>query len=208
MLRMFKRRYIYSLLALFSLLICAHANATLTQKQQAFINFILPIAKQENKTISDDRAHLQKLFQMYVHHELFSQQQQSWCRHLAKQYRLKSFNTNNKSNWNTLLTRVDIIPTSLTLAQAANESAWGQSRFARQGNNYFGIICHRPGCGIVPRRRNAGAKFEVTRYSSARKSVQNYLHTLNTNPQYQLLRTQLNPRIENPELQFQEVIMM
>ena len=102
---------------------------------------------------------------------------------------LNSFNLNNNVSWHNLLTRVDIIPTSLTLAQAANESAWGQSRFARQGNNYFGIICHRPGCGIVPKRRIPGARFEVTRYPSTQHSVANYLHTLNTNPSYKFLRS-------------------
>ena len=57
-----------------------------------------------------------------------------------------------------LLQRVDVVPVSLVVAQAANESAWGKSRFAREGNNLFGIWCYTEGCGIVPKLRKDEAK--------------------------------------------------
>ncbi|AWT59272.1 MAG: hypothetical protein DF168_00453 [Candidatus Moanabacter tarae] len=63
-----------------------------------------------------------------------------------------------------LLTRVDIIPPSLTLAQAANESGSGVSRFAVIGNNLFGFWCHAPGCGIISDNRDVGATHEVKKY--------------------------------------------
>lgn len=52
-----------------------------------------------------------------------------------------------------MLLRVDVLPKALVLTQAANESAWGTSRFAVQANNYFGQWCYRTGCGLVPRER-------------------------------------------------------
>jgi Bax protein len=87
-----------------------------------------------------------------------------------------------------ILDRVDEIPTALVLIQAANESAWGNSRFARQANNYFGQWRFTKGCGLVPLRRNAGAKHEVQYFTSAELSVRAYIHNLNTSPSYKMLR--------------------
>ena len=87
----------------------------------------------------------------------------------------------------TLLLKLDIIPPSLALAQAALESGWGTSRFAREGNNLFGMWCYEPGCGIVPRRRPAGATYEVTRYRSPRESFNAYINNLNSNIAYESL---------------------
>lgn len=87
-----------------------------------------------------------------------------------------------------LLDRVQHIPTSLVLAQAANESAWGTSRFARKGNNLFGQWCFSKGCGIVPNQRNDGAAHEVAKFDAPLDSVRSYMRNLNSHPTYQLLR--------------------
>ncbi|MEX0326110.1 MAG: glucosaminidase domain-containing protein [Puniceicoccaceae bacterium] len=84
--------------------------------------------------------------------------------------------------------RLDIIPASLALAQAALESGWGTSRFAQQGNNLFGMWCYEPGCGIVPRKRPAGATYEVASYYSPRESFLAYINNLNSNSAYASLR--------------------
>jgi len=76
----------------------------------------------------------------------------------------------------------------LALAQAANESAWGTSRFAQDGNNLFGQWCYTNGCGLVPSRRREGATHEVRRFDNIRDSVESYIHNLNTFPSYQMLR--------------------
>jgi Bax protein len=81
-----------------------------------------------------------------------------------------------------------VIPPSLVLAQAANESAWGTSRFARRGNNLFGQWCFSQGCGLVPRGRVEGASHEVASFSSPYRSVRSYIQNLNRHPTYQLLR--------------------
>jgi Bax protein len=88
----------------------------------------------------------------------------------------------------TLLRRIDIIPASLALAQGAIESAWGTSRFAQEGNNYFGQWCFTPGCGMVPARRPAGAKYEVERFPSVEEAVRRYMLNLNSHPRYRYMR--------------------
>jgi Bax protein len=87
-----------------------------------------------------------------------------------------------------LLQRVDVVPVSLVVAQAANESAWGKSRFAREGNNLFGIWCYTEGCGIVPKLRKDEAKHEVRRYDSFKDSVVDYMKNINRHRAYQKLR--------------------
>ena len=80
------------------------------------------------------------------------------------------------------------MPEWLALMQAANESAWGTSRFAREGNNFFGQWCFRKGCGIVPSRRAKGATHEVAAFKSPAESVRAYMHNLNTGKAYRYLR--------------------
>ena len=92
------------------------------------------------------------------------------------------------AEWETLLRRVDVVPPSLALAQAANESAWGTSRFARDGNNYFGQWCFEQGCGLVPKRRDEGRAHEVATFSSPVESVERYMANLNTHDAYRPLR--------------------
>ena len=87
-----------------------------------------------------------------------------------------------------LARRLDAIPPSLILAQAANESAWGTSRFARSGNNLFGQWCFSQGCGLVPENRVAGASHEVASFQSPYQSVRSYIQNLNRHPAYQTLR--------------------
>ena len=88
----------------------------------------------------------------------------------------------------TLLMHVDTIPVSLVLAQAATESAWGTSRFAREGNNYFGQRCFAPGCGLVPAERSADQFFEVRRFDSVQASVTSYMDNINGHREYAPLR--------------------
>ena len=75
------------------------------------------------------------------------------------------------------------------MAQSANESGWGTSRFAREVNNYFGQWCFQPGCGIVPRRRPKAATYEVLTFDTTKQSVRSYMHYLNTSNAYKKLRT-------------------
>jgi Bax protein len=76
----------------------------------------------------------------------------------------------------------------MALAQAANESAWGTSRFAKQGNNLFGQWCFTAGCGLIPQHRSEGKSHEVAKFSSPQASVTSYIHNLNSHSAYQEFR--------------------
>ncbi len=87
-----------------------------------------------------------------------------------------------------LLSRVDIIPPAMVIAQAAIESGWGTSFFAQEGNNLFGEWCFKKGCGIVPTRRAASATHEVRKFDSIEDSINSYYRNINTNNAYRSLR--------------------
>jgi Bax protein len=108
---------------------------------------------------------------------------------LASQYNVMLDNPSSKDDIKNLLAHVDIVPASLALAQAAMESAWGTSRFATEGNNYFGQWCYTKGCGLVPTQRNAGATHEVQAFVSPANSVAAYMRNINRHNSYRTLRT-------------------
>lgn len=87
-----------------------------------------------------------------------------------------------------LLSRVEIVPISLIMAQGALESSWGSSRFASQGNNLFGIWTWGEK-GLVPARRDAGKRHKLAVYDSILGSIRDYILMLNRLPAYNYLRT-------------------
>jgi Bax protein len=87
-----------------------------------------------------------------------------------------------------LLLRVDVVPASLVLAQAAKESGWGRSRFAREGNNFFGIWCFYKDCGMTPERRDHGRFHEVAMFDTVEEGVRYYIRTINSHIAYDGLR--------------------
>jgi Bax protein len=89
---------------------------------------------------------------------------------------------------NELLFKVDVIPASLVLAQAANESAWGTSRFALEGNNIFGQWCFEEGCGIIPNRRVEGATHEVKSFDTIEAAIEGYFLNINSHHLYAAFR--------------------
>ncbi|MDZ7770570.1 MAG: glucosaminidase domain-containing protein [Woeseiaceae bacterium] len=84
--------------------------------------------------------------------------------------------------------RVDTIPEALVLVQAAKESGWGRSRFAREGNALFGEWCYNEGCGIVPGARGEGRTHEVRAFDTVYDAVGSYIRNLNTHRSYLDLR--------------------
>jgi len=163
-------------------------NPSLVERKQKFFNFLRTIITTENASITTKRSKLIALKNRVQTHHPLSGGEERWLRKLAAEYGIKKPAYEEKAFWPKLIMRVDIIPVELALAQAANESAWGTSRFAREGNNYFGQWCFRTGCGIVPARRAAGATHEVRRFSSASESVRSYMHNLNSSGAYAELR--------------------
>jgi len=152
-------------------------------KKRKFFNALRPIVLEENKRIEQQRNTLIQLQQNNSRSTADGKEIDA----LLKRYRLQR-GKDNSVPWERLLKRVDTVPIELVLSQAANESSWGTSRFAREANNLFGQWCFTKGCGIVPKRRNAGSKHEVASFKSAQASVRSYLRNLNTGHVYADLR--------------------
>ncbi len=147
-------------------------------KKKRFFDFMRPIINQENAKVLKLRK---KLLQAKEQND-----SKKFVAQVAKAYSVK-WDT-DKKDWNKLLERVDAIALELSLAQSADESAWGQSRFAKQGNNFFGQWCYTKGCGIVPFQRSRGSSYEVASFDSVNHSVRSYIKNINTGKVYLRLR--------------------
>lgn len=158
------------------------------KKKSDFFNFLLPMIRAANEAVVKERELLAPLVALVGAGKPLNSKQSATVARLAKKYRARLDGKPTPAVMNDLLRRVDIVPASLVLAQAANESAWGTSRFARQGNNFFGIWCFSPGCGFTPRSRDEGLVHEVMRFDSVQHGVNYYLRTINSNPAYAELR--------------------
>ncbi len=157
-------------------------------KKQAFFAFLQPKIQDANLRIAQDRAWLVNAQTTLVEQQLswFAQRK---LRLLAQRYGVDwTDKPDHPAIVEGLLSRVDQVPPSLALAQAAKESGWGTSRFARAGNNWFGQQCFREGCGHVPVRREADRQHEVARFSSVQAAVDAYMLNLNTHYRYQEFR--------------------
>lgn len=152
------------------------AIPNIKERKQAFFDYLAPFIESENAKIQELRRYIRKQNM---------QTPSAQIKQLAMQYRLKPTDTHIKQS---LLTKIDSLPPSLVLAQAAIESAWGTSRFAVKGNNLFGQWCFTKGCGLVPSQRGHGQHHEVKRFTSPEESIAGYMQNLNSHPSYALLR--------------------
>jgi len=165
----------------------AEMNDISTKKQQ-FFDFIRPAIIKKNQQLLSTRATLEYYLEQITLEIGLTKEEELALQALVKHYRI-SKHASSLQQIDELLARVDIIPVSLVLVQAANESAWGTSRFARIGLNFFGIWCYKPKCGMVPSGRNAGAKHEVAAFSSIEEAVSGYFNNINTHNAYYIFRT-------------------
>lgn len=174
----------FCLLSFNSISAFASNSSNSSSPRQAFISELLELSTQCNNAILAKRKELLSLYETRMNGIWLSSGHLAWVNQLAEKYQVKNWNPDNKHDWDVLLSRVDIVPPSLLLAQAAIESAWGTSRFAVEGNNFFGQWCYRKGCGIVPLRRPHGASYEVRKFPTPLESVKAYISNLNTNATY------------------------
>lgn len=158
----------------------------ISERKAAFFTFLGPYIEEANAAILSQRSRLQGIKAHWGHGSL-NRRDDRWVRRIAEEYGIEPDLQEpvKEGLIDELLLRVDIIPPSMALAQAALESGWGTSRFARQGNNLFGIWCYTPGCGMVPKRRPAGATYEVASYRSPKESFEDYIRNLNSNRAYE-----------------------
>jgi Bax protein len=156
------------------------------EKKRSFFNFLAPAIKKENSRLIALHQQLVRLQQKLTVQQL-TKQEIGFINELANQYRVKPDLT-TEQKLEELVKRVDQVPMELVLVQAANESAWGTSRFARIGLNFFGIWCYKPQCGMVPSGRSGNDRHEVAAFQSVDEAVQHYFYNINTHPAYQVFR--------------------
>ena len=158
------------------------------QKKSDFFDFMLPHIRAENRRILEQREFLLSLLPRIQGDQHLDQSDLEIVTALLKRYKLQVPEVFGTSHIQVLLNRVDVLPASMVLAQSANDSGWGTSRFARQANNFFGIWCFRAGCGLPPRNRDIGLTHEVAKYESVPEGVRAYMLMLNTHRAYEPLR--------------------
>ena len=149
-------------------------------RKEVFFNYLLPVIHKKN-------AEIVALRNAISNNELNDNQ----LNDLAKKYRVE---TPSKEE---LLKVIDILPPSLVLAQAANESDWGRSRFAKDFNNYFGIWCFYKGGGVIPKDRDEDATHEVASFKSLEDCIDYYVLNINRSYAYEDLRLMRKNQREN-----------
>ncbi|MEX2131119.1 MAG: glucosaminidase domain-containing protein [Pseudohongiellaceae bacterium] len=157
-------------------------------KKQMFFDFLELYIAAENKKVALTRAQLMVFAEITSRNFRLSHTERRQLMTMARDYNVETEGVSERRLVNELLKRVDIIPVSLALAQAANESAWGTSRFALEGNNIFGQWCYEQGCGLVPTRRLSSATHEVRSFATIESAVEAYFENLNTHAEYEHFR--------------------
>lgn len=161
----------------------------LNERKATFFSFLSPLVEHENMLIDRQRSKVIFLFEQIQKQSKMIEEDSAWISDKALEMNIINFDMYSSDSRNELLTKLDYIPVALVLAQAANESSWGTSRFAVEANNLFGQYCYSSGCGIVPKNRPKGGKFEVRKFISVNESIASYLRNINRNYAYSYLRS-------------------
>ena len=160
------------------------------KKKKLFIKIVLPLILEENNRIRIDRK---KLFKI-LNKNMNSKAEKKWLISKFKQYGVLN------KDLSTLKVRMDIVPVSLAIAQAAKESGWGTSRFAIEGNALFGQWTWS-GEGIKPAGVDSEEKHKVMKFKVLKASVRAYQRNLNTHGSYKEFRSErANMRDSDEEL--------
>ncbi|HAY50252.1 MAG: glucosaminidase domain-containing protein [Thalassospira sp.] len=156
--------------------------ASVEERKELFLRIMLPLAMRVNEEIGARRERLMAIQAKGISGTPVSAADQQWVDQLMKRYRVTD------GGITALLERIDIIPPSLILAQSAEESGWGTSRFVRTGNALFGQWAWGDDEGIVPKDREEGKTHVIKSFGSLMDSVRAYARNINSHPAYQTLR--------------------
>ena len=155
------------------------------KKKSIFIRLMLPLIIEEQKHLRQQRVIAQLLLQNNQH--ITQPDVSSWFSRVKEEYRINSKLTFQQQKTE-LLSRLDDLPLTLILAQAAIESAWGTSRFAIEGNSLFGQWSFSGKNGLTPKNRAKGKSHQVKAFPTLQASIRSYLKNINRNNAYKELR--------------------
>ena len=158
------------------------------ERKQQFFQFLKDYIDAANAEVLETRQQLKRYDEIAATGSRFSPTERAWILALADEYDFDTAELFEREITAELMRRVDEVPLAMALAQAANESAWGTSRFALEGNNIFGQWCFESGCGLVPLQRQGNASYEVRKFESIGESVRAYIKNINSQYSYEELR--------------------
>jgi Bax protein len=165
------------------------------KKKETFLKILLPLIVAENEKIESDREYLFKILKQNDKPE-----NKKWINKKYKEYKVTNRNINE------LIQKMDVIPISIALAQAAKESGWGTSRFALEGNAIFGQWTWK-GDGIEPLEKSSDQNHKILKFPLLRASVKAYITNLNSHNGYKDFRKKrFELREQNKPLIGQELI--
>ena len=148
-------------------------------KKEMFIKIALPLIVKENEDLISKNLKIENLQKKF---EFINRREALWLRKKMEDYEV----SNNSIG--ELLMKVDAIPVSIALSQAAVESGWGSSRFASEGNALFGQYTWGDGKGIVPEERSEYEIHKIKSFKNLKSSVSSYMKNLNSNFHYDEFR--------------------
>lgn len=163
---------------------------TVGEKKRIFFRLIAPIVLRINELIAADRARAKEITERLALGEGVSPEDQAWLVELAVRYKLIASPADrlDSDQYAELLMRVDIIPPSVSLAQAASESGWGTSRFAAEGNSLFGQWSWGAGLKPTEQRGEEHGDHRVAAFGSTAAAAYAYALNLNTQGAYRDFR--------------------
>ncbi len=142
-------------------------------RKAVFLRYMLPYVLEANNRVRRQRERLVSLRPKIDKGQRLGEEEAMWLDALYDEYRVTA------GDLAALSMRVDTVPVSLALAQAAVESGWGTSRFAQEGNAPFGQWTSKDHAGMVPKQREAGRTHKVRAFDSLKLSAESYLRNLN-----------------------------
>ena len=159
-------------------------------KKALFFRLLAPIVMKVNEVILADRTRAEEITKRLSLGESVSAEDQAWLAALAVRYKLigSPGGQLHPDQYPELLLRVDIVPVSLSLAQAASESGWGTSRFAAEGNSLFGQWSWGKGLKPAEQRTESLGDQRVAAFGSTGEAAFAYALNLNTQNAYRDLR--------------------
>jgi len=161
-------------------------------RKHIFVRLLLPHLLYQNAVIRNERAEVRAVLENLSENRGITRKQRRRIAELLKRYRFRGAKVRGAVDGDlleALMRRMDEIPVPLALSQAAIESGWGISRFAREGNNLFGHWKMQGREGMVPDQRPEGATYSLAVFPHLSAAVERYFLNLNTHRAYRKFRT-------------------
>ena len=160
----------------------------LDSNKKDFVKTVLPIIINENQNILMTRSFVKNLKNKLETFRTLENKEIRTLNDIAKNYNIQYLKKHKLDLVNEILFNVDVIPNSIVLAQAAIESGWGSSRFAREHNALFGEYTYDTEKGVIPLNRDSGKTHLIKSFNSLDSSVKSYFNNINSHYAYREFR--------------------